>query len=288
MAKQMHGLAGALAYIHDPPPESYPSGRRIHGRHGDIKPDNILLFAEEYERGTLVIADLGLTEVSSHASRKQVVSNKGMPACCLRYRPPEFDMRGGIVSSDCDIWSFGCVLFEWVMQVLQGWEARATLSKGLDGVGVPWGEGGFFAVEKRTAGVIESEKNESAEEDDGWTVMKDKKKQRKGRGKNSHLFSVHETVTQKFAELHASPDCTPFFHELLFLVEERMLIVRPRLEEERISAADLTKRLEEMLAKVLRTGSDYCKPAPEPRKARTFDKVEAMPRVQESGMCLAQ
>jgi hypothetical protein len=46
------------------------------------------------------------------------------------------------------------------------------------------------------------------------------------------------------AELHKSRHCTQFFHELLWLVEEEMIVVRA---EDRISSQALKRKLDQMV-----------------------------------------
>jgi hypothetical protein len=52
------------------------------------------------------------------------------------------------------------------------------------------------------------------------------------------------TRLQKIAELHGSERCTQFFHELLWLIEEEMIVVRAR---DRISAQILKRKLDRMV-----------------------------------------
>jgi hypothetical protein len=52
------------------------------------------------------------------------------------------------------------------------------------------------------------------------------------------------TRLQNIAELHGSERCTPFFHELLWLIEEEMIVVRAG---DRISAHVLKRKLDQMV-----------------------------------------
>ncbi|KAK1518549.1 protein kinase domain-containing protein [Colletotrichum abscissum] len=90
------------------------------GRHGDIKPENILWFKkyEESRRNFLVISDFGLTRFNTADSRSKVAYDavKGFSGS---YRPPDVDLKRTI-SQRYDIWSLGCVFLEFVSWFLVG------------------------------------------------------------------------------------------------------------------------------------------------------------------------
>ncbi|KAF4865093.1 Proline-rich receptor-like protein kinase PERK9 [Colletotrichum siamense] len=90
------------------------------GRHGDIKPENILWF-ENYEdkKDFLVISDFGLTSFNTTNSRSKVRAGS-IAGYSGTYRPPELDLRGDI-SQSYDIWSLGCVYLEFVSWFLLGY-----------------------------------------------------------------------------------------------------------------------------------------------------------------------
>jgi len=130
--EQCQGIANGLRQIHCHQTTEVRTGRlsdgglehRIYGRHGDIKPDNILLFRskdeiEPHDRGTLVIADFGLTRFHSDHTRTYF-PKRSIPATPT-YRPPECDMENCAISRSFDIWSYGCVLLEFITWYLGGW-----------------------------------------------------------------------------------------------------------------------------------------------------------------------
>ncbi|KAK2044255.1 kinase domain-containing protein [Colletotrichum somersetense] len=87
------------------------------GRHGDIKPRNILWFStygEDHDH--LVVADLGLTRYHSRLTRSRVLRVDGFTGT---YRAPEIDL-GDLISSKYDIWSLGCVFLEFCVWYLLG------------------------------------------------------------------------------------------------------------------------------------------------------------------------
>jgi len=122
LVTQCLGMAGGLRKIHNYKTKSnvLEDYHRIYGRHGDIKPDNILVFldpANPQARGTLVITDFGLTRF--HSDHTKTYFKRDIPMTPT-YRPPECDMHGGSVSRSFDIWSYGCVLLEFVAWYLGG------------------------------------------------------------------------------------------------------------------------------------------------------------------------
>lgn len=137
MASQWLGLArGLLAIHHCPPDESIEhedeqqsdglGSQRINGRHGDIKPENILWFHSHKDQddqppvnGKLVISDFGLTEF--HRIETAFVNPQNV-ARSPTYRPPEYDVSAKI-SQSYDIWTLGCVLLEFIVWYLQGFDA---------------------------------------------------------------------------------------------------------------------------------------------------------------------
>ena len=159
MARQCKGLAGALAKVHrhetssqssvitrleeqasqtpDDNLRPVPSSRRptsrssnnsssgghiLYGRHGDIKPENILWFPgedNESEQGTLKIADFGISELST----RQNHPSDSVTGLSPTYRPPECDNPGNqVVNSLWDVWSLGCLYLEFATWLLKGWE----------------------------------------------------------------------------------------------------------------------------------------------------------------------
>lgn len=144
LAGQCEGLAEGLSYIHrhltysgtsllyhsatltrEPWAEKFqPKVRsnelQLVGRHGDIKPQNILWFKDS-EWGTLKITDFGITEFS----RQDAVDRqkRGPIASTRTYAPPEtyLDLEVGHLSPLYDIWSLGCVYLEFLAWWFGGW-----------------------------------------------------------------------------------------------------------------------------------------------------------------------
>lgn len=130
MIDQCFGLADGLRCIHkseiDPASDELQpeDQKRTHGRHGDIKPENVLWFknpagTSTIDRlGNLMISDLGSTEFHGTFSKNvQVLAAGGFTET---YKSPEFDFAKQITPQS-DIWSFGCVLFQFIVWYVLGW-----------------------------------------------------------------------------------------------------------------------------------------------------------------------
>ncbi|KAI1120764.1 kinase-like domain-containing protein [Nemania abortiva] len=132
LAEQCLGLATAVKRIHglatwqkERRKNSSSLGvttedEREWGRHGDIKPHNILWFSSYRKEGCLlVLSDLGLTRYHSSVTRSRV-SPTSLDGCTELYRPPEMDMPGDHVCPKYDVWSLGCVFLELCTWWLRG------------------------------------------------------------------------------------------------------------------------------------------------------------------------
>jgi serine/threonine protein kinase len=123
---QMRGLASGLNAIHNFE-QQHTAGKltvsddgQRYGRHGDIKPENIL-WSNEFNgtdiNGILRIADFGLGRLHSSKSRSRIdpMAVGGTPT----YAPPEQDLHKP-VSRAYDIWSLGCLYLEFITWLLKG------------------------------------------------------------------------------------------------------------------------------------------------------------------------
>jgi serine/threonine protein kinase len=87
----------------------------LFGRHGDIKPANILWFPDRDSAnglGKLKISDFGTARFSDN--EKITVRNKTTVQNSRPYQSPESILPGGEISSQCDVWALGCVFLEFV------------------------------------------------------------------------------------------------------------------------------------------------------------------------------
>ncbi|ROV94109.1 hypothetical protein VPNG_09347 [Cytospora leucostoma] len=96
--------------------------QQLFGRHGDIKPENILWFRDssnKHDRGVLKISDFGLTEFTNR--RSQCYKKNNQVAHSLTYRPPECDLEEADIGPSYDIWTLGCLYLELITWQLGGW-----------------------------------------------------------------------------------------------------------------------------------------------------------------------
>lgn len=165
MLKQIVGITKALGYIHDPS-DSQPTNNlgvpddRKYGRHGDLKPDNLLVYdSHEDCRGIVLVADLGLATLNSVVSRTQ---SNTKTRCGPRYKAPEFNIKGFKIRRSCDIWALGCVLIEWVCWALEGNAVRLQF---LEDLFQPFLSGSqtdlYFKMERRHHKVVDVTVNQA-------------------------------------------------------------------------------------------------------------------------------
>ncbi|KAH7018990.1 hypothetical protein EDB80DRAFT_699630 [Ilyonectria destructans] len=136
--KQCHGITRGLRRLHNPSSykhsfkaasshhytaEDIISGAKSaeYGRHGDIKPENILWFAS-YDDDTdhLAVSDFGLTEFNSILSKSHVKASN-VNGYTGTYEPPDRQLDDE-VTQKYDTWSLGCVFLEFVSWFLLGYE----------------------------------------------------------------------------------------------------------------------------------------------------------------------
>lgn len=97
--------------------------RLLFGRHGDIKPANVLWFSnpkDSEDKGNLKISDFGIAEFKTQSSR-WTRQRGGMPNSGS-YRPPECDLPDSIISSSYDIWALGCLYLDFITWCFGGWK----------------------------------------------------------------------------------------------------------------------------------------------------------------------
>lgn len=223
--RQIRGLASALNAIHnfgadaDGPdlgsrdlhskqPQSAVERKAKYGRHGDIKPENILwsdVSGQGYEGGILQIADLGLGKFHNSPDYEEDSTNIYRSPT---YAPPEVDLEK-LVSPSYDIWSLGCVFLEFITWLLEGSTqqvafASARAQTGVDGMN----DDIFYAIINN--------------EDDTKSAV------------------VREGVLQWIERLHKHPQCSQMIRDLLRLVKVDMLETD---SHKRIKVKDLEREL---------------------------------------------
>lgn len=95
---------------------------KFFGRHGDIKPQNLLWFPGTTDLGIVKISDFGEGEFNkSQSAHRSTDSISYTPS----YRPPECDDPAGEVeihSATFDTWSLGCLYLEFITWYIGGWQ----------------------------------------------------------------------------------------------------------------------------------------------------------------------
>ncbi|KAI0468300.1 HET-domain-containing protein [Xylaria cf. heliscus] len=104
------------------------SGQSI--RHGDLKPENILRFMECTNQsasvGTLKIADMGLAKRHVVATQYRGVTST-MYGTALYEAPEVYRSVNKARSRLYDVWSIGCIMFEFILWMLYGHDPVAEL-----------------------------------------------------------------------------------------------------------------------------------------------------------------
>lgn len=242
VAKQCLGIMSAIDIIHDPN-HLMPLKEKRFGRHGDIKPENILWFRSLADPdGILVVSDMGLSSFNRDTSRSNIPNSK-IPRS-PGYRPPECDVMGGTVSRMYDIWTLGCLYLELLTWLIGGWELIKE-----------------FDRQRTTTNYI----TKSA-----TNIFFDVKKYGSS---NGHVAQVKLEVTevsyhpevcpvmhgssfpQWFGRLHNHERCSDFIHDFLKVIEDQMLVVLSE-DKKRSTSRHLRTQLEIMYAKCTDDAND--------------------------------
>ncbi len=276
---QMCGISSALLLIHNFTVE-YPlkvpgagnvrlpadvklsvrDGEEMFGRHGDIKPENILWFSEEGSGGVLQIADFGLGRFHGRDSRSGL--NPESIVSSPTYEPPECKLRQP-VSRAYDIWSLGCLYLEFVTWLLKGSAAidGFSNSRGREATGTGINDDNFYTITSRIFGPSKA--------------------------------TVREGVIAWAKELHEHENCSALIHDLLDLIMGKLLIIDSK---RRCSASDLFQQLalyqkeaecdDDYLLKPVsrqeKTGAERSHSSPDIRRGSVANGKLAMTTVEET------
>lgn len=131
MASQLYGLAEAVDVLHNFKVWRTGSDQdsRNRGIHGDIKPENILLFGNwsgcQDKFGMLQLSDFGLTRYHNTQTLNQhSVLLAGIHAYC----PPEYELIYD-TGQALDVWSLGCLFLEFSVWLVFGSEGLEAFQK---------------------------------------------------------------------------------------------------------------------------------------------------------------
>ncbi|KAH7120342.1 kinase-like domain-containing protein [Dactylonectria estremocensis] len=223
ITKEVAAIASSLAFIHNEYAKDLdPRDKEQYGRHGDIKGANLLVYrtrASGSDQWQIFVADFGLSRFHRQQSRSMVHPKATSPS----YRPPEFDLPNGTLSRKSDIWSLGAFYLEHLTWFLEGWKAVET--------GFP----------------------EFREVEDYQGVLSDTFFHIVMQG-SSRKAIVKPEVTEWIILLHQHRGATQYIHDLLDLIEKRMLVVD---RESRIEASHLKVQLQDMCQRCI-SNRNYC------------------------------
>ncbi|KAI1124585.1 kinase-like domain-containing protein [Nemania abortiva] len=233
LVEQCLGLAAALRKVHRH--DSWPGDDR--GRHGDIKPENVLWFkGSGVDHGRLVIADFSLTRFHRNDTVENTVP--GERGFSSAYRPPEVDAQPRIQAAQrFDVWSLGCLFLEFIAWYLVGYSA----TRGRGDIVDHFGEGYKSFMHAR---LMDDDRSRDGIDQDKFFNITDRR---------AGLARVKLSVTAWMIFLHRSKNCSEAIHAILNLIENGMLLPEPtaRFEMARV-AIDLTEILKKCERK------DYC------------------------------
>ncbi|KAI0021333.1 kinase-like domain-containing protein [Xylariomycetidae sp. FL0641] len=225
-------------------PNGFLDADLLYGRHGDIKPSNILWYPSSDkgvgDLGKLVLGDFGLSAFHRKASMS-VQSTSSFPYT-LTYRAPEIDNKEYRKSRMTDIWSFGCVLLEFLVWYLLGFDAILEFSR---------------ARLQRHPAVP------SFYEDTFFTLTQ-----------STTAPTINAKVVQWASRLRYHPNYSSFLAELLHIILDDML--EPN-HFKRASAADISQKLRCIEKRCWSTVDYYTPPRNHPEE-RLFDDKDGPSR----------
>ncbi|SPO05436.1 uncharacterized protein DNG_08123 [Cephalotrichum gorgonifer] len=232
-ADQLSGLIEAIFSIHFPnSSDSLQPGQGKFGRHGDIKPDNILWFkSTSHAQGLFVVSDLGLSALNSDKSKSNIPGQNVPPV--PGYRPPECDIEQAKVSRLFDVWTMGCLYLEMITWYLGGEDLRLE-----------------FENRRTTTFLIT-----------GGLTNQFYNLEASAEGQGMFIQFIKPEVTKWIHRLRRHEACTEFVHDLIDIIERDMIVILadpPKRADSR-----KLKRLFGNVREKCKKSRDYCElPAP--------------------------
>ncbi|KAF2263292.1 hypothetical protein CC78DRAFT_581702 [Lojkania enalia] len=165
--------------------------KKLFGRHGDIKPENIPWLSDG-KRGILKITDFGIAHFSTRDS--VLAQSRPWVANSPSYRAPESDLPECKLSPPWDIWTLGCAYLEFVTWFFGGWAAIVEFANRR------------LAADFKYSNILD---------DIFFTIEESGTCKAKAKG----------SVTEMMDELRSDNNCTEFFRDFLEIIQKDMLVV---------------------------------------------------------------
>ncbi|KAI0855554.1 kinase-like domain-containing protein [Xylaria cubensis] len=243
VAGQCLGLSEALREIHH---QQYQGREKNHDHshqgaffelrayHGDIKPENILLFEGDRQGGirhVWKIGDFGVSERFLVAARGGDIPKGFTPT----YQSPEHQIEGRI-DDRADIWSLGCVFLETVIWLLWGWNGLLC-----------------FRLIRQTPTRLNGQNYINS---DTFFDIVDSTPD------NVPVAVLKPAITQYIESLCCDPNISPYLTDLLHLIRRYLLDVN---KHSRLSSDRLVKVLRQLHRRCVDTPA-YTVAVPRPQK----------------------
>jgi len=217
MSQQLFGLAAALQSVHNDrvahqhqDPDRDPNRVTVYGRHGDLGPSNILYSRTANGDLELKLTDFGLAQLHSRVSR--TFGNSTYTGRTETYGGPDFELPHSSISRATDIFSFGCVVLEFITWYLLGYDGVKDFADAR------------LEAEKHRPGFFS---------DRYYSIVSD--------SPNGPEAVLKKKVQDHISNLVHHEGCSWYLKEMLHLVENKMLNPEP---SRRIKSHQLTKRLD--------------------------------------------
>ncbi|ETS03201.1 kinase-like protein [Trichoderma reesei RUT C-30] len=226
LIQQCFDISDALTKVHGSTERLSEEARAgMLGRHGDIKPENILYFGEpDSGECYLVVADFTLMRF--HSTDTVHYTDATRVDFSRTYRPPEVMQASKVrIDQSYDVWTLGCVYLEFVTWYLIGYHAIRE-----ENFGSPTGDllDNFQALRKREEG--------------NYEVSDDK------------FFYYYAGYPKWIRMLHRNEHCSNAMHDFLSLIENHMLVPLP---SKRYAMSQVRDALGRIATKCQRD-DDYC------------------------------
>jgi serine/threonine protein kinase len=240
---QLRGILSAVHDIHEP---KHIKGKN--GRHGDIKPENIVWFdLRDEPRGIFVLTDMGLTSLHREVSRSVVPNDK--VSHTPTYHPPELVIEKGQISRAYDIWTLGCLFLEMSIWFTMGHDSLKEFHHGRF----------FMDISPTYFEVV--------------PVKRDEALLAVPNSSFEYGVKVKGVVFEWYDRVRNSPKATQMIRDIVDLIETRMILVLAR-GTARATSASLMEQFDGINSKVHNKagGVRYCS---SPVRAGTGERQRA-------------